>query len=265
MSYRDKQYDTCIVTFEEPNIGVVQINRPKAFNAVNEKLLDETYEILEGMHLDPEIRAIIVCGNENAFAAGADIKAVKDLNAFEARNFLDKVHKVIFMIEDNHKPIIAAVNGLALGGGLELVLACDIRIVGDTATLGLPEINLGIFPGAGGTQRFPRNASICLAKQYIFTGEFFNAAIAEKIGLINMVVPAAEVMDQARKMAKKLARKSPLAIREAKQNINNSMNTDIKAGSRAEQVSWAMLFSGADQKEGMNAFLENRRADFKGV
>ncbi|HNX28403.1 MAG TPA: enoyl-CoA hydratase-related protein [Syntrophomonadaceae bacterium] len=262
MSYRDKEYKTIIVTFEEPNIGLIQINRPKAFNAVNETLLDETYEVLEGMDLDQEVRAIIITGNDNAFAAGADIMAVKDLNAFQAHAYLDKVHKVIFMLEDNSKPIVAAINGLALGGGLELVMACDIRIAGDAATFGMPEINLGIFPGAGGTQRFPRNASICQAKQYIFTGEFFGAAIAEKMGLINMVVPPAEVMDQARKMAKKLARKSPVAMRYAKQNINNSMNVDIKSGSRAEQKAWSMLFSGPDQKEGMYAFIEKRKATF---
>lgn len=262
MSYRDQEYKTIIVTFEEPNIGIVQINRPKAFNAVNETLLDETYGVLEGMHLDPEVRAIIVTGNENAFAAGADIMAVKDFNAFQAHAYIDKVHKVLFMMEDNSKPIIAAINGLALGGGLELVMACDIRIAGEAATFGMPEINLGIFPGAGGTQRFPRNASICQAKLHIFTGEFFGAAVAEKIGLINMIVPPAEVMDQARKMAKKLARKSPVAMRFAKQNINNSMNVDIKAGCQAEQKSWSMLFSGTDQKEGMYAFIEKRKATF---
>jgi hypothetical protein len=127
-----------------------------------------------------------------------------------------------------------------------------------------PEINLGIFPGAGGTQRFPRSSSICIAKQYIFTGDFFDAATAEKIGLVNMVVPAAEVMDTARKFARKLCRKSPLALREAKQAVNMSMNLDIKSGCRAEQIAWSMLFSSEDQKEGMTAFLENRKADFKG-
>ncbi|HAA09027.1 MAG: enoyl-CoA hydratase/isomerase family protein [Syntrophomonadaceae bacterium] len=264
MSYRDKQYETCLISFEEPGIAILELNRPKAFNAVNIKLLEESYEIMEGFHLDPEVRAIIIKGNDNAFAAGADLKAVHQFNAFEARDFLDKVHKTVFMIEDNHKPTIAAVNGLALGGGLEMVLACDIRIVADNATLGLPEINLGIFPGAGGTQRFPRSSSICIAKQYIFTGDFFDAATAEKIGLVNMVVPAAEVMDTARKFARKLCRKSPLALREAKQAVNMSMNLDIKSGCRAEQIAWSMLFSSEDQKEGMTAFLENRKADFKG-
>ncbi|SHG82998.1 enoyl-CoA hydratase [Thermosyntropha lipolytica DSM 11003] len=264
MSYREKQYETILVRMEEPGILIMQLNRPKAFNAVNPTVLDEAYEVLSGANDDPEVKVIIITGNENAFAAGADLAAVKDYNAFQARDFLDKVHRTIFAIEDNHKPVIAAVNGLALGGGLEMVLAADIRIVADNATLGLPEINLGIFPGAGGTQRFPRSASICIAKQYIFTGEFFNAQIAEKIGLVNMVVPAAEVMNEAIKFAKKLCKKSPLALREAKNAINMSMNTDIKTGSRLEQLGWSMLFASEDQKEGMYAFLEKRKAEFKG-
>lgn len=264
MSYRDKEYKTLILTFEEPGILTMQLNRPKAFNAVNMQLLEDSYEALSGANDDPEVKVIIVTGNENAFAAGADLRAVAGYNAFEARNFIDMVHKTIFMMEDNHKPIITAVNGLALGGGLGMVMASDVRIVADNATLGLPEINLGIFPGAGGTQRFPRNSSICLAKQYIFTGDFFDAATAEKIGLVNMVVPAAEVMDAAKKFAKKLCRKSPLALREAKNAVNMSMNLDIKAGSRLEQLGWSMLFASEDQKEGMNAFLENRKAEFKG-
>lgn len=264
MSYREREFETVLVSFEDPNIGIIQMNRPKAFNAVNMQLLEDSYDALKGMHEDPEVHVIIVCGNENAFAAGADLRAVAGYNSFEARNFLDMVHKTIFMMEDNHKPIIAAVNGLALGGGLEMVMASDIRVVADNATLGLPEINLGIFPGAGGTQRFPRNSSICLAKQYIYTGDFFDAATAEKMGLVNMVVPADEVMDTAKKFARRISRKSPLAIREAKNAVNMSMNTDIKTGSRMEQLAWSMLFSSEDQKEGMNAFLENRKAEFKG-
>lgn len=264
MSYRDKEYKTMLLSFEDPGIAIIQFNRPKAFNAVNVQFLEDVSEILKGIDLDPEVRAIVVKGNENAFAAGADLKAVAGYNAFEARNFLDKVHIALNLVEDNSKPVVAAINGLILGGGLEMALAADIRIIADNATLGLPEINLGIFPGAGGTQRFPRNSSICKVKEYIFTGEFFDAATAEKIGLVNKVVPAAEVVPTAMKFAKKLCFKSPLALRAAKQCINNSMNLDIKSGCRTEQIAWSMLFSSADQKEGMNAFLENRKASFKG-
>lgn len=262
-NYKGKEYKT-VLAWVEDGIGYIQLNRPKAFNAVNETLLNDSYDVLTLMSEDPDVRCIIIHGNENAFAAGADLKAVAGYNAFQARNFLDLVHRTIFAIEDNHKPTIAAVNGLALGGGLELMMACDIHIAADNATFGLPEINLGIFPGGGGTQRMPRHTSICIAKQYVFTGDFFDAETAYRIGLINMVVPAAEVMDAAKKMARKISRKSPLALREAKQAVNNSMNLDIKAGSRAEQIAWSMLFSSQDQKEGMNAFLENRKAEFKG-
>lgn len=263
MSYREKAYETCLCAVED-HIGILTLNRPKAFNAVNVQLLEDSYEILEGFHLDPDVRAIIITGSEKAFAAGADIKAVNGFNAFEARDFLDKVHKTLFMIEDNHKPTIAAVHGLALGGGFEMALACDIHIMAEDAKIGFPEINIGIFPGAGGTQRMPRQTSMCLSKQYIFTGDFFDGKTAEKMGIANMAVPSAEVMPMAMKYAKKLAKKSPLALREAKNAINNSMNTDIKTGCRDEQLAWAMLFSSEDQKEGMKAFLENRPANFTG-
>jgi len=262
-NYRGINYET-ILAWVDNGIGYLQFNRPKAFNAVNYKLLLEATEALNFYSDDPEVKAIIICGNENAFAAGADLKAVVGYNAFEARDFLDKVHLCMFAIEDNHKPTVAAVRGLALGGGLETVMACDIHILADNCTLGLPEINLGIFPGAGGTQRMPRITSMNIAKQYILTGDFFDAAEAYRIGLANMVVPAEEVMGAALKMAKKLARKGPLSMREAKNAINTSMNTDIKAGCRAEQLAWSMLFSSEDQKEGMNAFLESRKAEFKG-
>lgn len=262
-NYKGIEYET-ILAWVEDGIGYLQFNRPKAFNAVNYKLLIEATEALNLFSNDPDIKAIIVCGNENAFAAGADLKAVSGYNAFEARDFLDKVHQCMFALEDNHKPTVAAVRGLALGGGLETVMACDIHVMADNCTLGLPEINLGIFPGAGGTQRLPRITSLNIAKQYILTGDFFDAATAYRIGLANVVVPADEVMGQALKFAKKLAKKSPLALREAKNAINNSMNTDIKAGCRAEQIAWSMLFSSEDQKEGMAAFLEGRKADFKG-
>ncbi|HHW61807.1 MAG TPA: enoyl-CoA hydratase/isomerase family protein [Syntrophomonadaceae bacterium] len=261
--YKGKEYET-ILTWVEDSIGFVQLNRPKAYNALNPLLMDEAYDALNRYSADPDIRAIIICGNEKAFAAGADLKAVARYNAFEARDFIDKVHRTLFAVEDNHKPTIGVARGVALGGGLELFLACDIHIVAEDATLGLPEINLGIFPGGGGTQRFPRQAAINIAKQYIFTGDFFDAETAYRIGIANMVVPADEAMDAARKIARKICRKSPLALREAKNAVNMSMNTDIKTGCRMEQIAWSMLFSGEDQKEGMQAFLENRKAEFKG-
>lgn len=262
-NYRGVSYET-ILAWVEGGIGYVQFNRPKAMNSVNITLLDEAYEVLTAYSDDPEVRVIIICGNENVFCAGADLAAAKEMNAFEAQEFLDHVHRTQFAIEDNNKPVITAVRGLALGGGMEIILASDIRIVADNSTLGLPEISLGIFPGAGGTQRWPRSASICSAKLYIFTGDFFNAQEAYRMGLVNMLVPADEVMDRAAKIARKISRKSPLSLRAAKQAINNSMNMGIKDGCSAEQLAWSMMFSSEDQKEGMGAFLESRKAEFKG-
>ncbi len=263
MSYRDKQYETVLLNIED-SVAVVQLNRPKAFNSINYQLLNDVYDVFSGLMYDPDVRAIVLTGNNKAFAAGADIKSVADYNAFEALDFLDKCHDVMFIIEDHNKPVIAAIEGLALGGGFELVLACDIRIAAENCTFGFPEVNIGIFPGAGGTQRTPRSCSIAIAKQLIYTGDNFNAALADKAGLVNMVVPAGETLEAAKKMARKLAKKSPLALRAAKQSVNMSMSMDIKAGCRFEQSKWSMLFASEDQKEGMGAFIEKRQPDFKG-
>jgi len=262
-SYRGLTYET-ILAYVEDGIGYVQYNRPKAMNAVNPKMLAETTDVLNAYSYDPEVKVIIICGNDKVFCAGADLAAVAKMTAFEARDYLDGVHRVQAALEDNHKPSIAAVRGLALGGGFEFTLSCDIRIAGDDVTFGMPEINLGIMPGGGGTQRWIRSGSICTGKYYMFTGDFFNAQQALQMDLINQVVPAAEVMDVAKKIAKKIGKKSPLALREAKACINNSMNLDIKSGLKSEQVAWAMLFASEDQKEGMGAFLESRPAVFKG-
>jgi enoyl-CoA hydratase len=256
-------YETIIVTKEE-GVAILQMNRPKAMNAVNAQLLEETYVALDELEKDPEVKAIIVTGGEKVFAAGADIKAVMGYTAFEARNFIDLVHRTIFKLEDNWKPTIAAVCGFALGGGTELALACDIRVAAENATFGLPEINLGIYPGGGGTQRLPRIVGLGYAKELIFTGDFFDAKKAKEMGMVNYVVPADQVMETAMKLAKKLAKKPPLAMKLAKSAVNNSMNTDIKTGCRLEQEGWAMLFASEDQKECMGAFAEGRKATIKG-
>lgn len=204
-NYMGKNYETVLAWVEE-GIGYLQFNRPQAMNAVNLQLLQESTEILNNFSTDEEIRVIILCGHEQVFCAGADLQEVASMNPFEASSYLEAVRASQVAIEDNFKPIIAAVQGLALGGGLELMLTSDIRIVSDNATFGLPEINLGIMPGGGATQRWLRNATICTAKYYSFTGDFFNAQIALNMGMVNMVVPSAEVMETAVKIAKKLPR-----------------------------------------------------------
>ena len=258
-SYKGRDYQA-ILAWVEDNIGYLQFNRPKAMNAVNLQLLYEAYMVLEEYKYDNDVRVIIIQGDERAFAAGADIVEWSKYNAFEARDADDKVQATLFAVEDNHKPYF---RGNSTGRWLWLVPS-DIRIIAEDAIMGLPEINLGIFPGGGGTQRFPRSTSIAIAKQYIFTGDFIDAQTAYRIGVANKVVPADQVLDEAKKMAKKIAKKSPLALREAKNAVNQSMNTDIKTGCRQEQIAWSMLFSSEDQKEGMTAFLENRKAEFKG-
>jgi len=262
-SYRGLDYETVLAWVEE-GIGYLQFNRPNAMNAINPKMLEESTEILNSFSTNSEVKVIVVFGNEHVFCAGADLQEVAVMNPFEANNYLEAVRCSQTALEENLKPTIAAVRGLALGGGLEFMLTSDIRIAGDNATFGLPEINLGIMPGGGATQRWLRNGTICNAKYYAFTGEFFDAQTALSMGMINLVVPASEVMDKAAKIAKKIAKKPPLALRELKRNINNSMSMDLKSGLRAEQTSWSMLFASEDQKEGMNAFMENRKATFAG-
>lgn len=262
-AYRGIDFKT-IRAWVEGDIAYMQFYRPKAMNAVNTKLLDESYELTMMYQEDPQVKAIIVCGTEHAFAAGADISEMTTYTPFQAQEFINKVSRNFIAVEEHTKPILAAVRGLALGGGFEFALACDIAIFAEDAVLGLPEIRLGIFPGGGGTQRLPRATSPNIAKQYIFTGDFMSPAEAYRLGIANKVVPAAEVLETTEKFARKMARKSPLALRAAKQAINASRDTDIKTGCRLEQISWSMLFSSEDQKEGMQAFLENRRAEFKG-
>ncbi|MEA1961130.1 MAG: enoyl-CoA hydratase-related protein [Bacillota bacterium] len=262
-AYRGIKYET-ILAWVKDGIGFMKFNRPEVMNAGNALLTKEAAEVLNAFSADPEVRVILVHGDENVFCAGADLSEVQNFTAFEARDYIEKAGYAIYAIEDNHKPVITAVRGLALGVGLEIVLASDIRIFGENVTCAAPEINLGIIPGSGGTQRMPRNMSIGLAKQYILTGDFFDAQTAYRLGIANMVVPTEQVMEQAVKMANKLIKKAPLALREAKQAINMSMNSDIKAGCQAEQEAWGMLFSSEDQKEGMKAFMEHRRAVFHG-
>lgn len=262
-SYLGKEYKN-ILAYVEDGIGYMKFNRPKAMNAVNLALVEESLVVLESFKYDPEVRVILVYGDEKVFAAGADLREWQVKNPFEARIGIEKIHNNFFALEDNHKPVICAVQGMVLGGGMETVLACDISIVDENAWMGFPEINLGIFPGGGGTQRLPRYISMCLAKQYILTGDLFTGKQAYEMGLVNKAVPCDQVMDEAKKMARKLMTKSALALREAKQAINMSMNTDIKSGCKAEQEAWSMLFASQDQKEGMRAFLEGRKPEFTG-
>ncbi|MDO4539816.1 MAG: enoyl-CoA hydratase/isomerase family protein [Syntrophomonadaceae bacterium] len=250
----------------ENGVGFLQLNRPKAMNALSKDLLDAGRELVKLFTKDPEVKAIVVMGNEKVFGAGGDIKAMAkdEEGVIKAEDDIWHVNDFFFTLQDCPKPVVAAVRGLALGGGLELLLACDVNVIAEDATLAFPEINLGIFPGGGGTQRAPRYVGMGNAKYYILTGEFFSAAEAHRIGIANVVVPADQVVERATKLARKIGGKSPQAVKAAKHQINVALDHDLKSGCAGEQISWSRLFGTKDQQEGMIAFLENRKPNFTG-
>lgn len=263
MSYRDKKYNTMLVTVED-NIAIVQFNRPEVLNAVNAEMTVERFEIFSEIAQDPEVRVVIVTGGEKVYCAGGDLVPFSNFGVKEARDWADRVVASQRLLVDMPKPTIAAVAGYAMGGGMENMLACDLRIAAENAKFAQPEINVGIFPGAGGTQRLPQNISLCKAKEMIFFGEMIDAQTALNLGLINIVVPLSELMETAKKWAKKLAKKPPFSLRMAKMAINAAWSCDIETGSRLETDAWTMTYGTEDQKEGMKAFLEKRKPVFKG-
>lgn len=243
------------------NIAVMKINRPEVYNALNKKTVEEIDSAIEKINQDTNIKVLIIASDRN-FAAGADIKQMQNCNVEEAKEFsfsstFDKI--VALSI-----PTIAAIDGYALGGGLELALTCDFRIAADTAKMGFPEINLGIMPGAGGTVRATKLIGESKAKELIFLGENIKADQAERLGLVNMVVSKENLMDAAMKFAEKLSRKALIALKSAKESINNSVENNVKNALNYEAYLWAELFSTKDQKEGMKAFLEKRKPNYTG-
>lgn len=240
-------------------VAVLKVQRPKAMNALNSKVMAELEQAIEAISADPAIRALILNG-EGHFAAGADIKEMMEMNPEEAKAF--GFSKKFAKIESLPKPTIAAISGYALGAGLELALCCDIRIAGPDAKLGLPEINLGIIPGAGGTQRLPRLIGVSRAKELIFQGAIIDSNKALQYGLINQI--AEDPLEAALKLAEKLTLKPPIAIKMAKQCIDMTSEIDLQAGIEFEAIAWSSLYATKDQKEGMRAFAEKRTAEFKG-
>lgn len=258
MSYKTVIYK------KESAIAILQINRPEVLNAINEEVLEELVPVTEDIINDDSIRVVILKGNENAFAAGADIKNFVDYSPQDAHRYISRAHAGINKLFNLTKPTIASIAGYTLGGGCELAMACDIRIAADNAFFGLPEINLGIFPGGGGTQRLSRLIGEGKAKELIFLGEIFDSQKALELGLINRLVPLAQLEEKTLKIASKLSKKPPLAVQAAKELIHLSSDVDIVTGLRMEKEKFAYLFSTEDQHEGMSAFLEGRKAAFKG-
>lgn len=251
-----------ILVSREGNIGIVQLNRPKVLNALISELMRELVQALEDLDRDESVYVVILTGNEKAFAAGADLKEMSEatpVSLMMGRRFelWDRIRKI-------SKPIIAAVSGYCLGGGNELAMNCDIIIASETASFGQPEVNVGIMPGAGGTQRLTRAVGKQKAMEMILTGKPISASEAYRIGLVNRVVPVESLMDEAKKMANDIASKPPISVRAAKEAILRAQDTTLEVGLDFERKAFYMLFATEDGKEGMKAFLEKRKPVFKG-
>lgn len=246
------------------HIAIIRVNRPQAMNALNEKVLAELSEAITQIQEESSIRVVIITGEGPAFVAGADIRAMLSKNLDEIREFTSFGQDVMNAIDRLDKPVIAAINGFALGGGLELALACDIRLASSEARMGFPEVGLGIFPGFGGTQRATRLIGKGRASELIFTGDHISADEAASMGLVNRVVPAQKLMDEARQLAGRIAARGPLALAGAKKAINKALQVGLDEGLDFELDEIVKTFDTEDQKEGMTAFIERRSPDFKG-
>ncbi len=251
-----------ILVESEPPIGIVRLNRPKVLNALSFGVLKELVEAFETFDKDQHIKATILTGNDDAFSAGADIKELSEATP------VDLIQRNQFALWDRlkktAKPIIGAVSGYALGGGCELAMNCDIIIASETAKFGQPEINIGIMPGAGGTQRLTRTIGKFRAMEMILTGQPITAREAEKHGLVNRVVPVESYLEEAKKVALQIAQKAPVATRLAKEAILKAFDTPLEEGLQFERRNFYLLFSTEDMKEGMTAFTEKRSPHFKG-
>ena len=252
-----------LVVEKKEGLGIISIDRQKALNSLNEEVLTELGAAVSALDADAEVDVLIITGKGKAFVAGADIAAMSTMSHLEGRDWGRFALDVFRKIELADKPVIAAVNGYALGGGCELALSCDIRIASTKAVFGQPEVKLGITPGFGGTQRLARLVGTGKAKELIYTGEMIPAEEALKIGLANHVVEAEELLEKATEMANKIRANSQLAVRFAKSAINRGFETDLETGMEIERDLFGLCFANEDQKEGMTAFLEKRKPEFK--
>jgi enoyl-CoA hydratase len=254
-------YETILIEIHE-QVGLVRINRPKVRNALNSTVLHELAEALEAFDNDPGVGAIVITGDDQAFAAGADIKEMADATAM---HMLTRSHIPQFdRIRGIHKPVIAAVSGWCLGGGNELAMACDMIIASETARLGQPEINIGVIPGAGGTQRLTRAVGKALAMEMVLNNRTLSAEEARQFGLVNRVVPVERYLEEALQLAGEIAARAPLAVRLGKEAVNHAFESFLSDGLADERRAFYLLFASQDQKEGMKAFVEKRKAAWKG-
>ena len=255
-------YENILVENPAPGVGLVRMNQPRAFNSLSGPLMGELMSALAEMDADASIGCMIITGTNRVFAAGADIKEMADATPAEliAGNFIARWER----LRSFHKPVIAAVSGYALGGGCELALACDMIVASDTAVFGQPEINLGVIPGAGGTQRLARTIGKALTMEMVLNDRRLSAAEAERFGLVNRVAPVEDYLSVAVKLAEEIAARAPVAIRLAKDAVNMALETPLTAGLAYERNSFYALFATEDQEEGMAAFLEKRKPEWKG-
>jgi enoyl-CoA hydratase len=252
-----------IIVEIEDNLGIIKINRPDVLNAVNVETILEIEEAMHAFGDNDNIAVIIITGQGKSFISGSDIARLSEMDSLKARVYSRTGQRVLSYIENMEKPVIAAVNGYALGSGCELAMACDIRIASDKAKFGQPEVKLGLIPGHAGTQRLTRLVGMGKAKELIFTGEIIDAAEAMSIGLVNKVFPPDALMEGVKKLAGEIAKVGPIAVKIAKTVINRGIEADLKTANSYEMEAFSILFSTEQAKEGMKAFLEKRPPEWK--
>lgn len=254
------------ITYEKrEGIATITLNRPEALNAFDEDVVNEVLQAVEDVQADNSVRVVVLTGaGEKAFSAGADIKTMKGFNALKARQLSLMGEKLCNALEDMDKPVIAAINGYALGGGLEVAMACDLRLASEKARMGQTEINIGLIPGWGGTQRLTRLIGKTKAKELIFTGKMITPQKAEKLGIVNQIIPQEQFREKVREVAEELASKAPVALKVAKSVINRGADMSLDSAIALEREGFGVVGSTEDLQEGVSAFTEKRKPEFKG-
>ncbi len=251
-------YDNLLVE-KKDGIALVKFNRPKAYNALNVATMTELGQAVAKLDKDPDVKVIVLTGEGKAFAAGADIAEMKDMNGMEARAFALRTQRILARLENLDKPVIAAINGYALGGGCEVALACDLRYMAEGTKIGQPELKLGVIPGWAGTQRLTRLVGVGRAKEMIYTAEPVDGREAERIGLVNKAVPADQLMDVVMEVAGKLMLMGPVALRMAKTVVTRGIDSSLSTATSYEAEAFGLCFASGETKEGMGAFLDKRK------